>query len=323
MRLTAFCPVVAVGLFLATWLAAEEPVSAPAERAYSAFSDDPSRQFDFWIGRWDVNLRMQQPDLAFRDSVKAEGHIYGILNGKAILELWHSQPIKGFSLRYFDPAKEKWVLWLSWPNANRASISSLEGTFRHGRGDFLNSWTDAQGRSVTQRYSFNDITPFSLRWDDLTSTDGGKSWAKNWIMEWSRRAVDPVWPIEGETTPTFVDGSRCDAEPFRPYEAIVGDWVGASGDALRAYRTLDGCAVLGFATLGGREHFLFLTFTANGWETLVLDDDRATPIVRFAGTTSWQTQTGSDDQSLAWRLDGDGLALTLGKRTAELTRRAD
>ena len=47
-------------------------VEAPPERAYSAFSVDPARRFDFWIGTWDVNLRMQQDDLTFADRVRAE-----------------------------------------------------------------------------------------------------------------------------------------------------------------------------------------------------------------------------------------------------------
>ena len=37
--------------------------------------------------------RMQQPDLSWKDSVKARAQIYSILDGHAILELWNSTPI--------------------------------------------------------------------------------------------------------------------------------------------------------------------------------------------------------------------------------------
>ncbi|MCP4201352.1 MAG: hypothetical protein GY769_05385 [bacterium] len=50
---------------------ADERVEAPPERAFSAFASEPDRQFDFWIGKWSVNLRIQQEDLSFRDSVRA------------------------------------------------------------------------------------------------------------------------------------------------------------------------------------------------------------------------------------------------------------
>ncbi len=58
-------------------------IEAPPERAYSEFSPDPARRFDFWIGEWDVNLRMLQDDLTFEDSVAARASVYPILDGKA------------------------------------------------------------------------------------------------------------------------------------------------------------------------------------------------------------------------------------------------
>ena len=62
-----------------------ERVSAPPERALSAFAEDPARRFDFWIGDWDVNLRMRQDDLTFADSVAARARIYGILDRELAL----------------------------------------------------------------------------------------------------------------------------------------------------------------------------------------------------------------------------------------------
>jgi len=89
-----------------------------------------SRQFDFWVGAWDVNLRVQQEDLSWKDSIKAEARVYPILFGKAVLELWDSPNIKGYSLRYFDVKQGKWVLWLNWPGQNSSGSSILIGSFR-------------------------------------------------------------------------------------------------------------------------------------------------------------------------------------------------
>ena len=96
--------VVTVLLFSLAGDTATERIESPADRAYSAFSSDPSRRFDFWVGEWDVDLRMLQDDLTWKDSIVARDSVYAILGGKAILELWDSKPIKGFSLRYFDAA---------------------------------------------------------------------------------------------------------------------------------------------------------------------------------------------------------------------------
>lgn len=259
----------------------------------SAFSDEPGRRFDFWIGEWDVNLRIRQPDLSWKDSIAARAEIYPVLDGKAVLELWDSVPIKGFSLRYFDPEKEKWVLWLNWPGENRSGSSSLEGTFRHGRGDFFSSVTDAEGATTLSRYSFNDIGPDSLRWDDAYSRDGGKTWTHNWVMEFTRTAAEPAIPT-GETGHTFDGGGRCDREEFRRYEYLAGTWRGHGGGpdtpadertpaVWRGVKVLDGCALLiwGEYPTGDRpvRSLAQLTFNthAGQYELLELDNLPGTP----------------------------------------------
>jgi hypothetical protein len=53
-----------------------------------------ARQFDFWRGQWDVNLRIRQEDGSWPDKVAARARIYSVLAGKAVLELWDSAPNK-------------------------------------------------------------------------------------------------------------------------------------------------------------------------------------------------------------------------------------
>ena len=72
-------------------------------------------------GTWSVNLRIHQRDLSWKDEVKAEARIHSILRGKALLELWDGGGIKGMSLRHFDTARRKWVMWLDWPGRNRST----------------------------------------------------------------------------------------------------------------------------------------------------------------------------------------------------------
>jgi len=271
-------------------------VAAPsALRAQDALPPE-ARQFDFWVGEWDVNLRMLQDDLTWRDSVQAEAHIYPVLGGKAVLELWDSPSIKGFSLRHYDPAKQAWVLWLNWPSQNRSGSGSLEGTFRHGRGNFYSSSDQPDGSRSISRYSFNDITADSLRWDDAYSKDGGRTWTNNWIMEFSRTAARPELPPAGGELHTFDDGARCDLEQFRRYEFLSGRWEGhvqpGGQDAtvpatLTGYRVLGGCVVLAFLRyeVDGVPHEVFhqLTWntTAGRYELLLLDDAPSTPVRRM------------------------------------------
>ncbi|MEM7245208.1 MAG: hypothetical protein AAF533_07675 [Acidobacteriota bacterium] len=264
----------------------------------------PERQFDFWIGEWDVDLRIRQDDGSWPKSVRADAHIYPVLGGKAILELWDSDNIKGYSLRYYDPAKEKWVLWLNWPGPNRSGQSSLEGAFRHGRGEFFTTQELPDGKERISRYTFSDITPDSLRWDDGFSTDGGKTWAGNWIMEFTRRASVPSWPPAGRPAHTHAPSNRCDREEFRAVEVLDGvrtgtierrlpdgSWSKAPA-LLRGHRVLGGCAVMVFleTSVGDQPHEECWHVTYNTYAEVFalgrLDARPGTPLRRYFGPRS-------------------------------------
>ena len=275
-------------------------VSGQSSRILDPWKTTEARQFDFWIGKWDVNLRMIQKDLSWRDSVKATVEIYPILDGKAILELWDSKPIKGFSLRYYDPSEKKWILYLNWPNRHQSSIGSLKGTFRHGRGEFFST-----SRGVISRYSFSDITANSLRWDDAFSRDGGKTWTHNWIMEFSRTGKTATFPA-GDRAHTFADGSRCPSENARVLNSLGGKWKGKltfgagekrqSVDAtLRVYNVLGGCSVIQFLEYNrdGKIHreFGLVTYNpqAKRYEELWLNNQAGSVAEVYRGDLKDQT----------------------------------
>lgn len=253
---------------------------------------DPARQFDFWIGEWDVNLRVQQPDKTWKDQHKATARIYSILGGKAILELWSEgkEGINGYSLRYYNPKKKKWELWLNWAGKNRSGTSGLEGEFRHGRGEFFVERIQPDGGDRISRYTFSDITPNSLRWDDGYSTDGGKTWASNWIMEFTRKAEKASGIGEEKNLLTYFDGSRCDLQEFEVLKNISKDFGPPSKDAgdpgsLSLYNILDGCIVAGFLTEYGERYFFTLTWNtyAGVYEFAVIDDRSGNTLALYYG----------------------------------------
>lgn len=269
------------------------PNGAPATWEVAEELPPEARQFDFWVGEWDVNLRIHQPDGSWQDAQQAEARIYPILSGKAVLELWESTAIKGFSVRYFDTDQRQWVLWLNWPGPNRSGSSSLTGTFRHGRGDFYSTRQAPDGSEVTSRYSFNDITPHSLRWDDGYSEDGGSTWQGRWIMEWTRTAAQPSLPPRGGPAHTYRDGSLCTAAEFDRYTWLAGRRTGEAKidgpdgvsvtATLTGYSILDGCAVMAFIASGetaeAADRFAHVTWNAGAdrYELLLLSSDARAP----------------------------------------------
>ncbi len=264
-----------------------------------------ARQFDFWVGEWDVNLRRIQDDNSWVDWKKSKAHIYRILNGRAILELWEEQSddlpqntIIGYSLRYYDEQLKKWVLCLNWPGVNRSGSTSLTGAFRHNRGEFFGSRPLSDSTSIISRYTFSDITPKSLRWDDSFSKDDGKTWTNNWIMEFTR-TEDLPRKLSGDFIHTFRKGERCTRNEFAALDKLVGEWKGTvkrkdndwveEKTTLNSYRSLGGCSVMAFLeTTGGSnvyKEFMLHTFNtfANKYEIGSLNNVTSSTYLSYYG----------------------------------------
>ncbi|WP_139135330.1 hypothetical protein [Roseivirga sp. 4D4] len=290
------------------------------------------RQFDFWIGEWDVNLRVKQADNSWKDDIKSIAKIYSINDGRAILELWNDQRpngIKGFSLRYYNFESEQWDLWLNWPNQNYSALSSMSGNFRHGRGEFWGGNGD-----TLSVYTFSDITPYYLRWDDAFTSDGGKNWRNNWIMEFTRTAETPDWP-EGERAHTYDVADRCDLPEFSAFRDLKGNWVGTvkekidnkwkEGKAeMKGFEVLNGCAVLNFMTLDVHgdtsEHFSIKSynFFAKMLEDGQIGDREEDNLRRYFGKYSQDSKIYEMEESTVagklikkyrWDLSESGVAL--------------
>lgn len=237
-------------LLAATLLPLPQPVSAqgPCTGQY--------RDFDFWIGEWDV-LSRNRPDNENRwyDTGMATDRIYPIAAGCGLVEHWrgdaYGEFLEGFSLRAFNPGTGQWDLALLWPSDGQPSFGILRGGFRHNRGEFFSRGISAQGDTTFTRFTFSDITPQSVMWQDGISVDGGLSWSSSWIMEFTRR--EPLYQgplLNGPAVTTL----RCPAPEHREMDFLIGEWRGTSpegaaqgeGENVRAdiHPILDGCGIM-------------------------------------------------------------------------------
>lgn len=153
------------------------------------------RQFDFWLGDWDVVNRQRRPDgTTWGVTGRATDKVYPVAGGCGIVEQWRGDAaqgyVVGYSLRAWNPETHAWDLVLLWPRPEQPRFATLHGGFRHGRGDFFRSVTGSDGSPMKIRLTFSDVTANSLRWNNGTSRDGGRSWSTTWVMEFSRR--DPL-----------------------------------------------------------------------------------------------------------------------------------
>ncbi len=138
---------------------------------------DEFRQFDFWIGDWDVENPQGQ--------VVGHNLISNSLDGCLVLEEWESQSgHKGLSLNYFDDVDETWTQIFRDNTGRIANWPNLEGTFRNGS-MILESDPDLPSRS---RWTWTRITTGKVRQMAEASTDGGKTWTVTWDSYYVRRS---------------------------------------------------------------------------------------------------------------------------------------
>lgn len=123
------------------------------------------RQFDFWVGDWDVTTPDGKP--AGRNSITRE------LNGCVIHEHWTGAGgMNGQSFNMWDRVKQQWhQTWV----ADNGNLLLLDGTFQNGSMQLTGSSGPAE-RLVSNRITWTLNADGTLRQHWEVSSDGGKTW---------------------------------------------------------------------------------------------------------------------------------------------------
>jgi hypothetical protein len=127
------------------------------------------RQFDFWLGHWDVFAP---------DGKKAgENRIESIAAGCALSESWTGRGgFTGNSLNIYDKTDRKWhQTWVDSSGGRLDLAGALEGNAM-----VLGSTgpdPDKPGGTLTQRITWTPNADGSVRQHWQTSVDGGKTWS--------------------------------------------------------------------------------------------------------------------------------------------------
>jgi len=158
-----------------------EPPSRPSTGA---------RDFDFLVGEWRVHHHRLKPDS--QDWVDFEGTCSNrkLMDGGANMEE-HLLPApygayRAIALRAYDSKTSQWAIW--WLDGRYASGPvgpPVKGYFENGVGTFYSDYMQ-DGKSMRVRFIWSNITSKSARWEQALSSDGGKTWATNWIMNFNR-----------------------------------------------------------------------------------------------------------------------------------------
>lgn len=158
-----------------------EVVKAFDAIARPCMHDARYREFDFWIGEWDVR------PVANPAAPPTESIITLEFNGCVVHEHW--KPVNaggGESFNIFDRSFGQWrQTWVDGFGAQHDYRGKLEGKNMVYYGE-LPPPPGQTARSHT-RLTFFNISPDSVRQFGETSTDGGKTWSVSYDLMYVRR----------------------------------------------------------------------------------------------------------------------------------------
>ncbi len=147
--------------------------------AYPCMADKHAREFDFWIGEWDV-----YPTGA--KNIVGHSLIQMIAGGCALLENWDSPNSTGKSINFIDPNTNTWKQ--SWAGSYASGIQEfVNGEYKDGAMRFTFETTDAKGAKVIGRFMFFNIDADTVRQFNETSADGGKTWTTSYDFTYVRK----------------------------------------------------------------------------------------------------------------------------------------
>lgn len=135
------------------------------------------RQFDFWIGEWDVSWGENQ---------RGTNSVRATLDGCVIMESFDGRPaitLQGVSVSSFNQQNSKWQQ--TWVDNNGSYLDFVGGWQKDKM--VLERPAVVDGKSVLQRMVWYNIKPDSLEWNWERSEDSGKTWNVLWQITYRRK----------------------------------------------------------------------------------------------------------------------------------------
>jgi tetratricopeptide (TPR) repeat protein len=136
-----------------------------------------ARQFDFWIGNWEV--RNPKGDLSGHNRIDL------ILGDCVLLENWTgARGGSGKSFNVYNQAKGKWQQ--TWIDNHGEVIEFTDGELHDNVLRFRAETRGPDGKPLLRRLSFFNLGPDRVRQFSEQSSDGGKSWTTEYDLTYTR-----------------------------------------------------------------------------------------------------------------------------------------
>lgn len=135
-----------------------------------------ARQFDFWVGEWDV----QTGGLSVGTNV-----VERLEEGCLIMENWTGRGgSTGKSMNFYDPVVKKWRQTYI---GNSRAVWEMSGEYRDGAMRYEGEIHTPNGNKTLTRVTLYGLSPDRIRHTQDDSTDGGKTWTNVWDSVYVRK----------------------------------------------------------------------------------------------------------------------------------------
>ena len=169
-------PIPILRIFIGALVVSAAAGVASANAAAAKRCADPSRrQFDFWVGVWDVTT----PD----GSVAGSNTIEKASEGCALVERWSgARGGRGTSLNFYESATRQWVqIWVD----NDGEVLRLSGGLQQGC--MVLSGALSSNGAARQRITWTPLGTGRVRQLWESSADGGRTWKTEFDGTYTRR----------------------------------------------------------------------------------------------------------------------------------------
>ena len=143
-------------------------------------SEGQRRQFDFWLGSWDVTW----PASSHGPAGSGRDNVQKILANCVVQEnfLPDTSALRATSISTYVPETGQWKqIWAD----NEGHSRDLTGESKNGE-VVLSGQTEVNGKKVLQRSVWKNIKPMELDCNWEQSQDGGQTWQVLWPMHYTR-----------------------------------------------------------------------------------------------------------------------------------------
>jgi len=155
-------------------------VAKATTNAYPCISNPQNREFDFWVGEWNVFRRGTNYQVGKEKVEKASGGCLVIENWTAI-----GYPNEGKSMNFISPKTSKWEQ--VWMGSGGQYLNYYNGQYSDGAMRYEGDGLDKAGKKILFHLTYFNEGPNNLRQLLEQSLDEGKTWNTLYDFEYERK----------------------------------------------------------------------------------------------------------------------------------------